>query len=164
MTTQRDFLLQEIKGIRSELERLLDGIDYCFDWKPDSGEWSARELVYHLVDTPSGGIHNIVKGVLEERLQEFSIEASLTNLTEERSHQDLNQAKTDVEDLLTSLEKTLSLASDGDLTERKATVHSITRSTTDERTAGTVIGGIFVRHWREHLEQLAALRDALGLE
>ena len=164
MTTQRDTFLQEIKSIRSELERLLDGIDYCFDWKPDSEEWSARELVYHLMDTPSGGIHNIVKGVLEGSLEEFSIEASLTNLTEERSQRDLTQAKTDVEVVLASLEKTLSSAADGDLTERKATVHSITRSSTDERTAATVFGGIFVRHWREHLEQLAVLRDALGLE
>ena len=35
MTTQRDSFLQEVQSIRSELGRLLEGLDYSFDWKPD---------------------------------------------------------------------------------------------------------------------------------
>ena len=57
MTTLRDGLLEDAHSIRAELDWLLAGMEYCLDWKPDQGAWSAREVVYHIVDTPEGGIH-----------------------------------------------------------------------------------------------------------
>ena len=164
MTTQRDSFLQEIQSIRSELGRLLEGMDYCLDWKPGDEEWSAREVVYHLVDTPSGGIHAAVQSVLTGSIEELSITASLTNLTQERRGKDLDQAREDIAVVLTGLESALGSATDAELTEKKVPVHSVTRATTAERTAQEMIERIYVRHWREHLAQLAELRDALGLE
>ena len=163
MTTQRNSYLQEIQSIRSELDRLLEGIDYCCDWKPDDEEWSAREVVYHLVDTPSGGIDTAVRGVLEGSIQEFSITSSLTNLTPERQEKNLEQTREDVEAVLSGLEVALNSTTDAQLTGKKASVHSVTRSTTEERTAQDLMEGIFLRHWREHLGQLDALREMLGV-
>ena len=164
MTTQKDSYLQDIQSIRSELDRLLEGIDYCFDWKPDEEEWSAREIVYHMVDTPSGGIHRAVQGVLEGRVQELAVTASLTNLTQERRERELGGVREDVQAVLAGLEGALSSTTDAELAGRKVPLHSITRSTTEDRTAQELVAGLFLRHWREHFGQLAAIREALGLE
>jgi len=164
LTTQRDSLLQELQSIRSELDRLLEGIDYSFDWKPSDEEWSAREVVYHLVDTPSGGVHTAVQGVLDGSIKELPITASLSNMTPERRRQDITGAREDLEAVLAGLESALNSTTDADLMGKKVPLHSITRGTTTERTAQELVAGIFVRHWREHLGQLVALREALGLE
>ena len=39
-------------------------MDYCLDWKPDASAWCARQVVYHLLNTPPGGLASVVKGVL----------------------------------------------------------------------------------------------------
>ena len=164
MTTQRDSYLQEIQSIRSELGRLLDGIDYCFDWKPSDEEWSAREIAYHIADTPSGGIHTAVRGVLEGGIQELPVTASLTNMTQERKEKDIGDVREDLEAVLTGIERALDSATDTELADRKLSFHSITRGTTQERNAQELVEGLFLRHWREHLGQLAELREMLGLE
>ncbi len=164
MTTQRDSILQEIRSIRSELGRLLEGIDYCLDWKPNDEEFSAREIVYHMVDTPSRGIHTAVQGVLSGSVQELPIASGLTNMTDERQGNDLDKVREDLETVLSGLEKALASTTDAELDGKRVPLHSITRSTTTERSVEDLVSGIFVRHWREHLGQLAALREALGLE
>ena len=164
MTIQRDNILTEIQSLRAELGRLLNGMDYCFDWKPQEGEWSAREVLYHLVDTPSGGIHLAVLGVLEGRLREFSVTADLTNLTPGRRETDVGEAMGEMEAVLTGLETALDLATDADLKDKLVAVLSVTRATNQERTPQDLLEGLFLRHWKEHLGQLAALRDMLGVD
>ena len=143
---------------------MLDGIDYCLDWKPDDEAWSAREIVFHIVDTPSEGVHTAVQRVLRGNIAELPITASLTNLTPERWDSDLSGVRDELEAVLTGLELALSCATDADLTERTVALRSITRSTVQDRSAKELIEGIFLRHWREHLDQLGTLRELLGLD
>ena len=164
MTTRRDALLQELRDIRSELSRMLEGTDYCLDWKPEDEEWSAREIVYHMVDTPSGGIHAAIQGILDGSVKELPIASSQTNLTPERREKDLDKIREDVEAVLEGMEKCIGSTADAELAERKVPLRSLTRGTVEDRTAQNLIDGIFVRHWREHLEHLAKLRESLGLE
>ena len=162
MTTRRDSFLQEVQGIRGEILRILDGMDYCLDWKPDDDEWSAREVVYHLVGTPSGGIHEVLKGTLEGSIGEVPT-AILTNLTPERQSGDLARVRADVETVLAGVERALSSATDAQLAKRSALFNLISKGTREERT-GQIMVERTVTHWRDHLAQLAALRDALGLD
>ena len=164
MTTQRDTLQQEVQRIRGELGQLLSGMDYCCDWRPDDDEWSARDIICHLVDTPEGGVHTLVRGVLQGSIQGFDITASLNNLTPERQEKDLTQLKDDLEEVLAGMEIALASATDADLEARVVPMHSITRGVTEDRTARRIVEGIFIRHWTEHLAQLKELREALGLE
>jgi hypothetical protein len=164
LTSLKDTALQEVQEIRVELGRLLDGMDYCLDWKPEDEEWSAREVIYHIVDTPSQGIQAAVQGVLQGAIGELSVTASLTNMTQERQSMDLEQVQQDVETVLSGLERALATATDAEIQTRKVVFHSVTRSRTEDRTAENLVSGLFVRHWREHLAQLAALRDMLGLD
>ena len=164
MTIQRDTLHQEVQRIRGELGQLLDGMDYCCDWKPDEEEWSARDIICHLVDTPKGGVHTLVHGVLQGSIHGFDITASLSNLTPERQQKDLGQLKGDLEEVLVGMESALSSATDAELEAKVVPMHSVTRGATEDRTAQRIVEGIFIRHWSEHLVQLKELREALGLE
>ena len=164
MTTQMDAFLHEIQDIRSEIKRLLEGIDYCFDWKPEDEEWSARETAYHIVDTPPGGIHIALQQILDGSTRELSITSSLTNLTPERQGKDVDQVGEEVEAVLAGLEKTLRSTTDGQLAGTRVALHLITHSTTEELTAQEFISSAVIRHWRVHLSQIAGLREMLGLE
>ena len=164
MTTQRDSLDEHVRGIRGEIGSLLEGMDYCLDWKPSDEEWSAREIIYHVVETPSGGIHKAVQGVLQRGITELTVVTSLTNMTPERQGKDLGQVSDDLEAVFAGLGSALVSATDAELTDRSASVHFVTRAAIEQRTAHSLISGIFARHWREHLAQLAEIREMLGFE
>ena len=154
---QRD----NIASLQAELLRLLDGMDYCLDWKPEDTEWSAREVVYHLLDTPPGGIHKVVAGVLAEAISEYEIWSDFSNMTPERAAHDMEQITQDVQQFFDSLAQALSPADDADLVDKSVLMHQRTRDEHGERSLEAVLAG-FDRHWRGHLEQVAELRDALG--
>ena len=164
MTRQRDSFLEQIKTLRSELSHSLDGIDYCFDWKVNDEEWSARETIYHMVDTPAEGIHTAIQKILEGSIQELPVIADLTNMTQERQTNELDKVREDLEAVLSGMERALASTTDAELAERKVINHSITRAVKDERSAQDLVAGLFLRHWHEHLGQLTALRQTLGLD
>lgn len=166
MNTGKAALLEGVQEIRKELDRLLEGIDYCFDWKPNDGEWSGREVAYHLVDTPKGGIHTALQGLLDGTIQELKIVADITNVDVERLGKDIAGVREDLEAVLSGLEKMLTSANDEELETRKVPV-SIQRSTgTDinEWTVEYLARRSITSHWPNHLRQLAELREALGID
>ena len=163
MTTQRDSFHEEAKSIRGEMSRLLQGLDDHLDWKPNEDEWSAREIVYHMVETPAEGIHTAIQRVLEGSIQELPILANLTNVTQERQAKDMEKVRADVEVVLTGMERVLASTTDAELADKKVVYHSVLRSMKEDRTAEVLTAGYFVRHWKDHMGQLAKLREALGV-
>ena len=164
MTTQRDSFLAEIKIVRGRHAELLDGMDYCLDWKPDENEWCAREVVYHLVDTPVGGLHMAVRAALKGSTQPIDVRSHATNMAEERQALEIDKIQEDLEAVLAGLESALDSVSDAELSERTVLLNLIIRSETEEWSAQRMLDGLFLQHWREHLDQIAALREALGLD
>ena len=79
----RDENLATVRRTREELTALLDGMDYCLDWKDGDG-WCAREILYHLVDTPEGGVGSIIAGVLDGSRPEITILPDINNMNPER--------------------------------------------------------------------------------
>ena len=163
MTTQRDSFLQDTRSMRSELDRLLEGLESHLDSKPNDEEWSAREIIYHMVETPEEGIHTAVGRTLEGSIQELPMIANLTNLTPERQRKDLADIRMDVDAVLTGMERVLTSTTDVELEERQVVFHSILRDVREDRSAHQLTAGYFVRHWRDHIGQLATLRETLGL-
>ncbi len=164
MTTQRDAYIQEVRHIRSELNRILAGMDYCLDWKPSDEEWSAREVLYHIIDTPQGGIHATLQGILKGDVTELSVTSSLTNMDDGRQAKELNAVLEDANAVLEELEEVLTTTADDSLMERRVPVHSVKRGITEERTAQIILERMFINHWRNHMKQMAALREMLGVE
>ena len=163
MTSQRDSFLQDTQSIRRELDRLLEGLESHLDSKPNDEEWSAREIIYHMVETPEEGIHIAVQRTLEGSIQVLPMIANLTNLTSERQSKALADIRMDVEAVLSGMEGALTSTTDAELEERKTVFHSILRDVKEDRSAHQLTAGYFVRHWRDHIGQLGTLREALGL-
>ena len=163
MGTNKDANLQTVRTIRAELLELLDGMDYCLDWKPDPDAWSVREVVYHLLDTPPGGIHTVLRQGLAGEISEFDLRSDLTNMTEARLSYEMEQVVEDVDRLFQGMEAALDGSGEGDLSSRSVVVHQRNRGWDEPRTLQQLLDGLFARHWREHLAQVGELREALGV-
>ena len=153
---------ENIETLRSSLLKMLDGMNYCLDWKPEESDWSAREIVYHIIDTPPGGMASVVKGIVSGEITEYEIWSDRSNVTEARATLDMAEVETDITAFFDVFSKALAAATDDDLQGRRALMHQRTRGQDEERTLETALAG-FDRHWRAHLEQLSELRSALGL-
>ncbi len=152
---------ENVDSLRSALLQLLDGMNYCLDWKPDESDWSAREIVYHLLDTPPGGVPSVVQGIVSGEISEYEIWSDRTNITDARATLDMEEVEADISAFFAKFNEALQSAGDEDLQERRVVMHQRTRGEELERTLEMVLGG-FDRHWRAHLEQLGELRAALG--
>ncbi len=157
----RDLNLATVRHIRSQLTALLEGMDYCLDWK-DGDNWSAREILYHLVDTPENGIGSVIAGVLHGSLSEITILPDANNITPERLAADIHQALACPLAILQTAEDAIAAASDADFMARTAVAHFPHRNIHEIRTAQAFIDGL-ERHWSEHLNQLRAIRETLGV-
>lgn len=153
--------LATVHRIREELTGLLDGMDYCLDWK-DSDNWCAREVLYHLVDTPEGGIGSVIAGVLSSSLEEVTILPDISNMTPERMAADIGDALAGPLAILQTAEDAIANADDGDFEGRTALAHLPHREIHEQRTAQSFIDGL-ERHWGEHLNQLREIRETLGM-
>ena len=153
---------ENIESLRSSLLKVMDGMNYCLDWKPEESDWSAREIVYHIIDTPPGGMASVVKGIVSGEITEYEIWSDRSNVTEARATLDMAEVETDITAFFDVFSKALAAATDDDLQGRRALMHQRTRGQDEERTLETALAG-FDRHWRAHLEQLGELRSALGL-
>ena len=153
--------LATVRRIREELTGLLDGMDYCLDWK-DGDNWCAREVLYHLVDTPEGGIGSVIAGVLNGTLDEVTILPDANNMTPERMAAAIGEALAGPLAILQTAEDAIANADDGDFERRTALAHLPHRGIHEQRTAQSFIDGL-ERHWGEHLNQIRAIREALGM-
>ena len=163
MATSKQAHVDSVQSIKKDLLAVLEGMDYCMDWKQDDSEWSARELIYHVIDTPPGGVNNLVRGIYSGEVTEYDLWSDLTNLTPERLAYDLEQVTADIEAFIESLDRTLSVMSEEDLHEKKVMMHQKTRNVDEERSINAILERTLNGHIREHLVQLQALREALAI-
>ena len=163
MATQKSENLGKVLGVKVELLRLLDGMDYCLDWKPDESAWSARQVVYHVLDTPSGGINHVLWGILSGDTEEFEIWADRDNITPDRMAYDVEQIREDVDEFFREMEEAIESASPDDFDDKSVLVHLRSRGVDEERTLQTLLERTFDGHRRAHLGQIRDLRDALGM-
>lgn len=157
----RETNLATVRRVRDELTGLLEGMDYCLDWK-DGDNWCAREVLYHLVDTPEGGIGSVIAGVLAGVRDEVTILPDANNMTPERMAADIDEAMAGPLSILQTAEDAIAAASDADFASKTALAHLPHRDIHEMRTAQSFIDGL-ERHWGEHLNQLRAIRETLGV-
>ena len=163
MTTGKQAHLESAQRIKNELLAALEGMDYCLDWKQDPDEWSARETVYHILDTPPGGVSSLVQGILSGEVREYDLWSDLTNVTPERAGHDMAQITADIESLFQGLDDAISGSTDEELETKTALMHQKSRGVDEERTVEAILERTLEVHMSDHLVQLRALRDALGL-
>ena len=163
MTNRRNAHVENVRGIRAELLGLLDGMDYCLDWKPEPSAWSARQVAYHLLDTPPGGIHQVLWGALSGDLDEFELWADLDNMTQGRLGYDIEQIREDIGEFFRTMEEALGTVAEEEFDEKSVLALLRTRGVDEVWTVQMLLGRLFDRHWRQHLGQIRELRLGLGL-
>ena len=162
MTSPKESLSESARSVQTRLLELLDGMDYCLDWKTESDSWSVRQVVYHLLDTPPGGLNGVLKGLLSGELAEYELWADLDNITPGRMEHDIEEIRQDIDQTFSDLAVTLASATDQDLLEKIVVVHLKSRGEDVQRTADDLIRRGFEGHWEGHLGQLKELRESLG--
>ena len=163
MTSQKEQHLENISDIRSELFQILEGMDYCLDWRPDPESWSAREVITHILNTPPPGVPGILKEMLAGDMQEYDLWADEKYLTPEGQSWDLGQLREQLDRYFGALEETLASATGDDIANTSVMVHQRNRHWDEPRTAQWLLERLFAGHWREHLDQLRELRNGLGI-
>ena len=163
MTSRKDDNQGIVSGIRTELLDLIDGMAYCLDWKPDPTAWSVRQVVYHILETPAGGIHEVVWGMLSGELAAFEIWADLDNMTAERMAYDIDQIQEDIDEFFHELSDAIESAAEEDFDGKSALAHLRSREVDEDRTVQELLDRAFEGHWRSHLAQIKDLRDSLGM-
>ena len=159
MTIARDQHLTNVREIRSELFGILDGMEDSLDWRPDEESWSAREVFTHMLYTPPGGVPQILKGMLAGEVDEYDLWADQKYLTEEAQDWSLGQVRDQFSQYFGSLEDQLAPLADTVLEETTALVHQRNRHWDEPRPAQWLVERLFAGHWREHLDQLRALKE-----
>ena len=159
MTTARNQHLANVNEIRSELLGILDGMEDSLDWRPDEESWSAREVFTHMLYTPPGGVPQILRGMLAGEVEEYDLWADQKYLTEEAQGWSLEQARDQFSLYFASLEEQLEPLADAVLEETTALVHQRNRHWDEPRPAQWLVERLFAGHWREHLDQLRALKE-----
>lgn len=159
----KDARLENLNSAREQLLDLISGMDYCLDWKTEPSDWSARQVTYHLLDTPPGGIHQVIWGAVSGELEDFDVSSGADNITPERSSYDLEQILEDVDRFFTAAQEALEAAGDRDLEEKSVLARDPASGVDHPFTLGGFLDTMFGAHWKEHLGQIRALRDALGM-
>ena len=156
-------MLIAIRTLKQDLNDVLDGMDYCLDWKNDPNSWSAREVIYHLIDTPAEGMDLLMRRILKTEGEAFELVPDISNMSEVRLLNDKEQVKADIFNILDNLELIIADVSWEELSEKTILVHLVSQGTNEERTALSVLRGLFIRHWSQHVVQLKNIRSSLGL-
>jgi len=156
-------LLVAIRTLKQDLTDVLDGMDNCLDWKKDPDSWSAREVIYHLIDTPAEGMDLLVHRILKTEGEVFELVPGISNMSEVRLLNNIEQVKADIFNILDNLELIITDASWEELTEKTIVVDLVAQCTNEERTILNLLQGLFIRHWSQHVIQLKNTRSSLGL-
>ena len=162
MTQSKAQLLAQIPEIRAELIAILEGMDYCLDWRPDPESWSVREVISHLLNTPPGGVPAVFRGVMDGSVTEFDLWADQPYLTPPMQEWGIAELREALESYFAELTAALESVTEESLAAT-VMVHQRNRHWDEPRPAQWLPERLFAGHWREHLAQLRELRDTLGV-
>ncbi|MFQ6026460.1 MAG: hypothetical protein ACE5Q6_02975 [Dehalococcoidia bacterium] len=163
MTTNNAHHLENLRSIREELFQILEGMDYCLDWKADADTWSVKEVICHLLDTPPSGVPGVLEGILSGEIAEFDLWADQSNISPEKLAWDIDEVKAQLNGYFQRLEDALGAAAGVDLASKQIMVHQRNRHWDEPRPVEWLVERLFAGHWREHLVQLREIRETLGV-
>ena len=162
MTEKAPTHLENTIAIRNRMLNVLSGMDSCIDKTTQNESWSTREIIYHLSDTPLGGLGALFQGMISNSVLEFELTPDLTNVTSEREKTTLEDGIADLTTILDQIESVVSDATPELLEETTVMCHHLSRETDEVRSLENLLRGLFARHWIAHLEQLELLKRELG--
>jgi hypothetical protein len=156
-------LLSIVNELENGFKATLSGMDYCARWKSSPNEWSAMDVLYHLLDTPHGGLATSVGQVLDGKSSEISISWGDIGVAAEKQSKDLAPVTELLLERLSQMGHLLQSTSDEVLAKTAVTVRFLNRDRVEQVTLLAFLNRYFVNHWRSHLAQVQTIKDILGI-
>jgi hypothetical protein len=141
----------------------LDGLAPYLERSDEPGEWTAREVLSHLLFPAEADIVTLMKSFADRDLPVIDLEPGDSFLTPERRAMTLGQLVEALEDQRHAVLAYLRSLSEADLTRKARIPVFKTFMGTDEIPLGMFANAMFEYHWNDHADQLAKIRDAVGL-
>ena len=163
MTSLTKSILRRANQLERDLEKSIEGMDYYIDNKLDIEEWSVREVLWHILEDPEGGMPKAVESIIDGTLSELTIVADETHLTLERQSMDLPAIRQEIGAYFRQLKEVLSVVSDGQISRITISCWFPLKNHREDRTSEALLEGLFLRHWSDHVKQLQALQLAFSL-
>ena len=162
MTSLTESILNRASLLERDLGKSIEGMDCHIDNKVYVGEWSVREVLWHILEDPEGGLPKAVELIIDGTLPELTIVADETHLTPERESMDLSEIRQEIREYFRRLEAVLSEASDGQISRITTSCWFPLKNYREDRTSEALLEGLFLRHWSDHVKQLRALQLAFS--
>ena len=147
-----DHLVAQTRGLEPYLERA-----------DEPGEWTAREVLSHLLFPPGWDSVAIMRSFAERELPVVEIEPGDAYLTPERGTMTLAQFTAALDAQRRDVLAYLDTLTQADLTRKGRIPLFKSFMGTDEIPLPVFIGAMFEYHWNDHAGQLAKIRKAIGL-
>jgi hypothetical protein len=147
----------------ANLTAQLEGMAPYLERADEPGEWTAREVLTHLLLPPDWDTVALLRSFAERELPVIEIEPGDAFLTPERRAMTLEQLTAAVEAQRRAVFDYLRSLPASEL-GRKARIPLFkTFMGTDEITLPVFVEAMFEYHWHDHATQLAKIRAAVGL-
>jgi hypothetical protein len=139
------------------------GLEPYLERSDEPGEWTAREVLSHLLFPPGWDAVALLKSFAERDLPVVEIEPGDAFMTPERRTMTLAQFVAALDAQRSSVLAYLDTLTESDLVRKARIPLFKTFMGTDEIPLPVFVGAVFEYHWNDHASQLAKIRQAIGL-
>jgi hypothetical protein len=139
------------------------GLEPYLERSDEPGEWTAREVLSHLLFPPGWDAVALLKSFAERDLPVVEIEPGDAFMTPERRTMTLAQFVAALDAQRSGVLAYLDTLTESDLLRKARIPLFKTFMGTDEIPLPVFVGAMFEYHWNDHASQLAKIRQAIGL-
>ena len=147
----------------TRLTAQLSGLAPYLERSDEPGEWTTREVLTHLLFPRDADIVRLMESFADRDLPLIELEAGDTFMTPERRAMTLEELVAALDAQRRAVVAYLHSLTEADLARKARIPLFKTFMGTDEISLSVFIGALFEHHWNDHAEQLAKIRDAVGL-
>jgi hypothetical protein len=147
----------------TRLTAQLAGLAPYLERSDEPGEWTARQVLTHLLFPRDADIVTLMKSFADRDLPLIELEAGDSFMTPERRAMTLDELVGALDAQRRAVLAYLRSLTEDDLARKARIPLFKTFMGTDEIPLSVFIGAMFEYHWNDHAEQLAKIRDAVGL-
>jgi DinB superfamily len=159
--------MQELK-VRSQaawenLAAQTKGLEPYLERADEPGEWTAREVLSHLLFPPGWNAVTLMQSFAERELPVVEVDPGNAYMTPERRTMTLAQFVAALDAQRREVLAYRDTLTEKDLTRKARIPLFKTFMGTDEIALPVFIGAMFEYHWNDHAGQLGKIRHAIGL-
>jgi hypothetical protein len=147
----------------ANLTRQVQGLDPYLERSDAPGEWTAREVLSHLLGEAGWHAATFLRSFATTDLPVLHLDPGHHYMTEERRRMAVTDFMSALHEQYRSVFAYVESLPEADLARKARIPVFKTFMGTDEITIPVYLGAMFDYHWNDHAGQLAKIRKAVGL-